>query len=127
MKDQVVGDDKLSTTTTPNKADKTTTIDVTSKYPQKNTPEFSSVTLSQPTGATSIEYTPVDKNGNPTGKTEKQPVTDDKKPTELKFPTPQKADGVKVVIHYPTDSLPTPPKVVSSVVCLDEEGKRLYI
>lgn len=97
------------------------TTTVTLKKTPKETPEWKSLSV-QTTDAKSVEVTPVNEKGEPSGPAKTQDVTDDKKPTEILFVPSVTASGftVKAVPATP-ESKPTV-EVVSAAACVETQG-----
>jgi hypothetical protein len=114
----VIPRSKLSVTSVVEKH--TTTLIVKSEKPQKETPQWVSITVSE-THATEIKYTPIGKNGKPVEETQVVKVTDSKKVVVLEFKNPPIAEKIVIVFVHHDAAHPAHAAVLSAVACFEDE------
>jgi len=114
----VVDKDQLKVTKVPGEKDATVTLEP--KKESKQTPVFESMTIT-PGDVKEVKFTPTDKNGKPTGKTQTAPVPDSSKPTDVKFQKPIEADKLTVTFVSKSGK-PSDADVISVRGCMPTEG-----
>ena len=108
--------------TTTTAADGTKKLIVKSKTPTDETPTFASFNVA-PGDVKEIKYTPLDKDGKPTGETKTFIVTDPALPIDVVFDDPITADQLQIELVPATPGTPTTADLVSLIACMPEPGK----
>jgi hypothetical protein len=122
MKDQSLVPGHDITVTKKSEDKHSTTYVVRPSSPQKETPEWVELVI-EPHEATEITVIPVDKNGKQVGQPQTKKVTDSKKPVDIVFPSPVKADHLEVVAVHPDAKHTDHAEVHHAVACIELPGK----